>query len=178
MFISYREIMKSSDHKLYLIRPKQAYIPLDLKLPSNYSIKNYQPGDELNWAKILVAAQEFDSIYDALHRFYEEFMSNPILLHQYCVFINDHNTPVATAMIWKDKYLEEELFRIHWVATDPKHQRKNLATYLLNALLSKLHQNMQELPDIYLATQLNNIPAQNLYKNFGFIPHQTSLSQI
>lgn len=139
----------------------------DYILPTGYSIRRYQPGDEDSWCRIHLLADKYTDITPAL--FEKEFESNTQKLAERQYFLIDRmGTPIGTATAWFDKFGEQSLGRVHWVAIVPTEQSKGLAKPLLTMVCNRLKELRHN--KAYLTTQTVRIPAINLYLKFGFIP--------
>jgi GNAT superfamily N-acetyltransferase len=149
-----------------MIRENLNDIP-DYGLPADYSIRNYQQGDETSWYRIHLLADKYSEVIPTL--FEKEFGSNTQRLAERQFFLTDKiGTPIGTASAWYDNRSEQSPGRVHWVAIVPSEHGKGLAKPLLATVCNKL----KELGHIkaHLTTQTVRIPAINLYLKFGFAP--------
>jgi len=149
-----------------MIRKNLDAIP-EYSVPTGYSIRWYQPGDEQLWRKIHLFADKYTQVTPDL--FVREFGSNiPMLAERQCFLIDSKGFPIGTASAWFDNRDEQSPGRIHWIAIIPEEQGKGLAKTLLSTVCNRLkklgHSNA------YLTTQTVRIPAINLYLKFGFAP--------
>jgi GNAT superfamily N-acetyltransferase len=136
----------------------------------------FQPTDELNWARILTSAQEFNSIKVAHNHFVKEFGKWHDELSKRCLFIqNKENIPVGTAMAWFNNSFQGRVYgRLHWVAICREYQGLGLGKPLVNLAMQKLAQYHDK---AYLTTQTTSYKAINIYLDFGFKPFITADTQ-
>ena len=136
-------------------------------LPTGYSIRWYQSGDEIVWWRIQLLADEYNKVTPG--PFEEEFGADAQVLSEHQCFLCDgDNNAIGTASAWFDNHDGQSLGRIHWVAITPKHQGKGLAEPLLAAVCNRLKSLGHG--KAYLTTQTCRVAAINLYVKFGFVP--------
>ena len=156
--------------KLKMFRDNLENIP-QFDLPEGYSIRKFREGDEIEWAKIETAAEEFKTVEDALKRFDKEFGSNIEEMKHRCLFIeNEDGEAIGTTSAWFGDLdgTGEQKGRIHFVAIKPEYQGKKLAKPLLTAALNTLIKENHN--KVYLTTQTTSYQAINMYLNYGFEP--------
>ena len=155
-----------------MIRENLDDIPT-FELPSSFSIKWYEPGDERTWISIQTRADQFNTITREL--FDREFNDDAeSLMQRQCFLIDLHGTAIGTATAWFDHNYDARPFgRVHWVAIIPRLQGQGLAKPLLTTVCERLrdlgHQRA------YLTTSPERIAAINLYLGFGFVPEIKSI---
>lgn len=159
--------MSEENLDLYMIRATLANLP-EFSLPASYTIRWYQPGDEVHWLRIHLEADEYNHITPAL--FEREFGTDPILLAARQAYLCDRQgKPIGTASAWfKDNYKGQSYGRVHWVAILPAMQGRGLAKPLMSAVCRRLRELGHE--RAYLDTSAARLPAINLYLKFGFVP--------
>ena len=136
-------------------------------VPSGYSIRWYEPGDDLHWRRIHVECEGYEDISRTL--FADEFGDDQEALRQRMGFIcRADGLPVATNAAWFGEFKGRIWGRIHWVATSRKEQSagisKPLMTTVCNRLLDLGHENA------YLTTNSRRLRAILFYHGFGFRP--------
>lgn len=137
-------------------------------LPAGFSIRWYQPGDEVHWLQIHLLADRFNKFSSTT--FFEVFGDNKTdLARRMCYLLDAKQNPVGTATAWFDNNFEGQSYgRIHWVAIVPNLQGVGAGKGLVSALCTRLielgHQRA------YLRTSTGRLPAINLYLKFGFVP--------
>lgn len=150
-----------------MVRPTLDDLP-QFDLPTPYSLRWYQPGDEHYWVAIHAAADHYHTFTDEF--FVKEFGADRDLLPTRQAYLCDGTgTPVGTTTAWFYTDEEDEDYGlIHWVAIQESSQGKGLAKPLLGLVCQRL----QELGHTraYLNTSTGRIPAIGLYLKFGFIP--------
>ncbi|PLR85045.1 GNAT family N-acetyltransferase [Bacillus canaveralius] len=152
------------ERKSLIMKHDLNFIP-SYTLPINYSIRNFELVDLEQWAKILTAANEFESVEKALERFNWEYQPYLEEVKKRVLFIeNEQGQVIGTASAWFDKD-NIAMGRIHWVAILPGYQGKKLAKPLLSVILQRLSKFHKE---AYLKTQTTNNRAINLYLSLGF----------
>jgi len=139
----------------------------DCPLPAGYSIRWYQPGDEVLWLRIQSLADKYNKVTPDL--FQEEFGTDTrVLSERQCFLYDGDNNAIGTASAWFDDQEGESLGRVHWVAIIPQYQGKGLAKPLLAAVCNRLKSLGHN--KTYLTTQTCRLPAINLYAKFVFAP--------
>jgi GNAT superfamily N-acetyltransferase len=153
---------------VHMIRDNLDDIP-NYSLPSGYSTRWHQPGDERLWVDVQSRAEGYLEITHEL--FVEQFGSDPRpLAERQCFLCDAQGEAIGTATAWSDDdYCGQPYGQLHWVAIVPEAQGQGLAKPLLSIVLNR----MAELGHTrcYLGTSTARIPAVNLYAKFGFVPH-------
>jgi GNAT superfamily N-acetyltransferase len=163
--------MKQEYVSICMIRQKLDAIP-DYTLPSSFSFKWYQPGDEEHWLEIHRRADQYNQITPAL---FERQFNNDTqsLAARQCFILDVEGRPIGTATAWFDPdYQGKDYGRVHWVAIVPELQGQGLAKPLLTMICRRLREMGHE--RAYLMTAPERIPAINLYLKFGFQPEVRS----
>jgi GNAT superfamily N-acetyltransferase len=155
------------DISVDMIRHNLDQIP-QFVLPAPYTLRWYQPGDEVQWTDIHVEAERYNDITPEL--FANQFGTDPNLLaERQAYLVADRGRVIGTASAWfGSKQWRKEDGRIHWVAIRPSHQGLGLAKPLLTTVCNRLHELGHR--RAYLDTSTVRLPAINLYLKFGFVP--------
>lgn len=150
-----------------MVRATLDHLP-DFALPTPYTLRWYQPGDEKDWVAIHVAADPYLTFTD--ETFVQEFGADRAMLPTRQAYLCDgEGRPIGTTSAWFYKDEEgEDYGLIHWVAIQPAHQGQGLAKPLLALVCRRLHELGHT--RAYLNTSTGRIPAINLYLQFGFVP--------
>src|SRR5947209_8012960 len=91
-------------HKAFLVRPNLDNLP-EFVLPAGFSVRWYQPGDEVHWLRIHLAADRLNEITPEL--FLEQFSSDSALLAQrQCYLLESRGEPIATGTAWFNERFE------------------------------------------------------------------------
>lgn len=136
-----------------------------VQLPSGYTLRLYQPGDEHHWARIERSAEEFTTEAAALTGFRKAFDDRPEALPERMLFLLDTaGLPVGTASAWS----ADGMGRIHWVGIAQEHQGKGLSRPLVAAALLRLRELGHR--NAYLTTQAPSWVAIRVYLQLGFRP--------
>ncbi len=162
-------LQQNADIKL--IRPSLDNLPHFL-LPPGYAMTWYAPGDEQHWVDIHIHADRYNTISHA--QFVQAFGTDPALLAQRQLYLRnaDHEV-IGTATAWYDgDDPHTPVGRVHWVALMPAYQGRGLAKPLLAAVCHRLRELGHR--SAVLTTSTARIPAINLYRQFGFVPHITT----
>ena len=156
-------------YKLYMQRKAGTPIP-DYTLPDGFKFVFYKDGDEVSWAKIENSVEEFDSEFEALLRFNEDYMPYVVELYRRCLFIeNANDEKVATATAWWSFIDGQRHPWVHWVSVAPGYQGLGLGK-AITAQVTKLLLELEGDTDFYLGTQTWSYKAINIYKHVGFEP--------
>ena len=159
--------MMEENVSLTMVREHLQDIP-NCSLPSAYSLRSYQPGDEVAWREIQSVADQYNTITNEL--FEHEFGNNEQMLAKRQFYLLDSfQMVVGTATAWfKDDYLGRLYGRVHWVAIVPEYQGLGLAKPLMTTICVRLRELGHE--RAYLTTSSARLAAINLYLQFGFVP--------
>ncbi len=154
--------------RIKMIRHDLEDIP-QFPLPSQYAIRWYEPGFERHWVDIHLAADKYSPISPEL--FVKLFGTDHQLLAQRQCYLTDApGNFFATASAWfGDQTFGQEVGLLHWLAILPDMQGKGLAKPLLSIVLNRMRELNHKW--VYLRTATVRIPAINLYRQFGFVPH-------
>jgi GNAT superfamily N-acetyltransferase len=152
---------------LTMIRESLDNLPTH-RLPPDFSVRWYLPGDEAHWLQIHLEADHLNPITPDL--FTKQFGSNGDLLKQrQCYLMGAKNEPIGTATAWfNDDFEGGGWGRVHWLAILPQYHGRGLANPLLRAVCQRLRELGHE--RAYLTTSALRLPAIRLYRSFGFMP--------
>jgi GNAT superfamily N-acetyltransferase len=160
---------------VHMIRDSLDDIP-DYPLPSGYSAHWHQPGNGGLWVDVQSRAEGYLEITAKL--FVEQFGSDPRpLAERQCFLCDARGRAIGTATAWfDDDYCGQPYGQLHWVAIVPEAQGQGLAKPLLSIVLTR----MADLGHTrcYLGTSTARIPAINLYRKFGFVPHVRNADEL
>jgi GNAT superfamily N-acetyltransferase len=136
-------------------------------LPAPFSIRWYEPGDEVHWVALQAPFYQPGEITVDLFR--EEFGSNADALSARHSFLLDPTgQPIGTAAAWTyDGFRGPEYGRIHWVAIARDYQGRGLSKPLLSAVCRRLLDLGHT--KAYLTTSTHRPVAVALYRRFGFV---------
>ena len=159
--------MLNDNANVTMVRENLDHIP-DFSLPPGYSIRRYQPRDERAWLKIQAAADQYNTITQAL--FDQQFDGDRLQIAERQLYLCDaRKVVIGTATAWfKNDYQGESYGRVHWVAILPKWQGLGLAKPLMTATCRRLRELGHK--RAFLTTSTARFPAINLYLQFGFVP--------
>ncbi len=154
-----------------MIRKNLDNIP-DFTLPTRYTLRWYQHGDNQIWRDIQSPSYEPNQITSEL--FEREFgFDEKQLRHRQFYILNSNGIAIGTATAWfNDDYNGLPYGRIHWVAIVPSSHGLGLAKPLMTIACERLKSLGHE--RAYLTTSTSRIPAVNLYLKFGFTPEIAS----
>ncbi|MCB0668455.1 MAG: GNAT family N-acetyltransferase [Saprospiraceae bacterium] len=152
-----------------MVHPDLSEIDRNWKKLSDYTFRNFSPGDEYSWSLLQSSTDSFQTNAEALAHFDEEFGIANLNLAERCFFlINQQNDPVGSAMAWfDDGRYDPDYGRLHWVVIDPGYRGKGLGKVLIHYTLIQLSHFYSK---AFLTTQTTSYPAINIYLDFGFIP--------
>src|ERR1051325_3616272 len=155
-------------------------------LPTGFSLRWYQPGDEAHWRRIHLAAERFLEISPEF--FCQQFGGaeterglqsaspperkdplNSALLHQrQCYLLDPRGEFIGTATAWLGEGERAEWGRVHWMAIVPEFQGRGLGKILLAVICHRLRELGHE--RAFLHTSAARLQAIRLYWRFGFAP--------
>lgn len=153
--------------RVVMVREDLDSIP-EFPLPTGYSVRWYQPGDEQHWLDIHRAADKYNAITPDL--FAREFgAAREALKEGQCFLFDANQSPVGTATAWfNDNFNGAAYGRVHWVAVVPAHQGRGLGKALTSIVCCRLRALGHA--RAYLTTSTARLPAIKLYRCFGFMP--------
>ena len=104
--------------------------------------------------------------------FRKEFMSQPELLADRCLFVIDgkKNQVAAVISLWIGTLVDTPRTRLHWIATKEEYQGLGLIKAAFTYVMDLYHKLGCE-GYAYLTTQTGSYKAINIYKKFGFVPY-------
>lgn len=143
-------------------------------LPEGFSVRFYEPGDEIHWARIQYEVGEFYSIEDALKCF-SHYLDYEDELRKRQVYIVDDttNTPVATATAWYSELDGKEIGVVHALSCLPSYQALGLGRIAATYMMECFHKVMPE-SEVWLDTQTWSYKAIGIYLDLGFVPVKTA----
>jgi len=135
--------------------------------PPPYMIRLYQPGDEMAWEHIHLAAERYITITPTL--FEKQFGRDIEMLKERQFYLcNAAGMPIGTATAWFKSHNRQPYGMVHWVAIVPSEQGKGLAKPLLSTVCQRLRDFKYS--RAYLDTASVRLAAIGLYLKFGFVP--------
>ena len=136
-------------------------------LPTGYSLRNYQPGDDVTWTAIQSVADDINTV--TLPWFRKEFGEKDSEIGERMFFLCvDGGRAIGTATAWNKDWREQSWGLVHWVAILPGYQGQGLAKPLLSAVCQRLIDLGHE--RCFLNSESTRVAAINLYLKFGFEP--------
>ena len=158
----------------------------EFALPSGFSLRWYQPGDEEHWLRIHLAADHFNEITPEL--FQKQFgveaergiysasapapasgIKSALLRERQCYLLSPTGEVIGTGTAWfNDNFEGGRWGRVHWMAVLPEFQGRGLGKSLLSAICRRLRELGHE--RAYLTTSTARVAAIGLYLRFGFEP--------
>ncbi len=138
------------------------------QLPSEYSVKWFEPGDEQAWVDIHRRAEaHVDVSLEIYRRVFGD--DEQALRARQCFLFDAQQLPIATATAWYDNDFHGNVYgRLHWVAVVPRCQGRGLSKPLLTIVFSRMVKLGYD--RAYLRTSTSRLRAIDLYKKFGFTP--------
>lgn len=140
----------------------------DAELPSGFLFKQYQEGDENDWAEIMVSVGEFDNIKEALDYFMECYFPYKEELKRRSFFIETLNgEKVGTLTDWWNYTQVRRDPSMHWVGIKPMFQGLGLGKSLIYEGMRRMI-DIEGDRDFYLHTQTWSYKAINIYIKAGY----------
>ena len=150
--------------QLRMIRPDLDELP-KIKIPEEYEIRTYKPGDEVHWVRIIKASfGEEESPEDVR----KKIMDKPQFVPEGFFFATYQGKPVGTAYAWRQSPDETEVGSVEMVGVVPEHQGHRLGKLLSLCVLYSFKK--QRLSKAILGTDDHRLPAIKTYLNLGFKP--------
>lgn len=139
-------------------------LPMEVKLPSGYLIRAYQPGDENAWAALHVSTGDFATADEAKAYFMDKCASD---LSRALFAVSPKGDVVGTVTAWTDERAGEAVRSLHWLAVAEEHQRQGVGRALTQTALKLMRRENNAAP-VYLHTQPWSWKAVLLYVKLGF----------
>jgi len=153
-----------------MVRPHLRDIP-QVPLPSGYTTRLYEPGDEHLWVAINDAADRYAAI--TLETFEKNYFGDLEGLRRRMFFLCEPGgRAVGTVSAWYDNRplsfsSEVGWGRIHWVAIVPEYQGRGLSKPMMTVAMNRLAELHER---AYLDTATARLVAIKVYLDFGFLP--------
>ena len=160
----------SSDEKpalrpqLHMLRETLQGLPT-LRVPEDYSLRSYHPGDAVHWSRIY--ANAFEQEYSP-HLFDKIMRSDSCFEPQRIWFAIIGRLPVATASAYYNPHIMQRAGALHMVAVNPDHRGKKLGYGVCLAAL--YHMRRESRRKAWLSTNDYRLAAIKLYLNLDFRP--------
>lgn len=136
-------------------------------LPNGFHIASYQIGDDLRWAEMEVAINDFDTFENGVKYFRNHYLTKFEKLNERFIGVRDKSNKLCGAVIcWDDERNGENVSSVHWLLTDPSVQGKGIGRALVRTLVYRFSK-LGLLP-IYLHTQPWSYKAIGIYSSIGF----------
>ena len=143
------------------------YQDADIILPPGYCFRNYQSGDEKDWAELEYEIGDFGSTREAEEYFMSQYGQKADDLQERCFFVLDEQSQIVGSCIaWKDSRGTTQVASLHWLVVSPDHQGKGLGKALCQKVLEVFWEK-GEFP-VYIHTQPWSYIAILLYLRLGF----------
>lgn len=157
---------------VFLTKSEMENIP-EYTLPDGYTFSDYESGVELDWVKLNMMYDQFESFAQAIQYFQTVFQVKPEEINHHVMFVRDpHNQLVGTAALFHGTHFGSPMTRIHFLAVSPFHRQKGIAKAMLSRLL-KIHAELRPNQSIYIASTTLNYREIHIYEQFGFSPYLT-----
>ena len=152
--------------QIMMIRPSLEGFPT-YRIPAPFSVRWYQPSDELHWLAMKARADQFHRA--ELTYYQQTYGPYAHLLPERQAFLCDGaGQPIGTATAWFEDFAGQQYGKVNWVFIVPEVQGQGLAKPLLSIIGQRLialgHTNA------LLYTLTARLPAIQLYQHFGFVP--------
>jgi len=152
-----------------VIMKRSAGVPIVTHaLPSEFSLTEFVPGDEVSWARIETAVGEFMAPGEALAYFQATYLPYCDELKRRCVLVcGADGGAVGTVTSWWNATEDERDPSVHWLAVHPEAQGLGLGKALVSECLKRLVA-LEGDRDIFLHTQTWSHRAIAIYLKSGF----------
>lgn len=140
-------------------------------LPEGFTFYKYEKGLELEWVKLNIVYENYESFGQAINYFQNVFIPHPDLLEKQVLFVkNTEGQVVATACIWLDNHFGVPVQRIHSLAVHPFYREKGIAKAMVSKLL-EIYQAQNYNTGIYITSDTFSYKEINLFFSFGFVAY-------
>lgn len=139
----------------------------NFKLSEGLQLRFWEPGMEVDWGNVHMAAGQLGTMEKALRIFNQEFAPYPEELKKRMFFVYDGKRPLATMTLWFGDDLGHPAQRLHWLSCVPDHQGKGLGKLMMDISLWLYHE-LGCSRELYLTSQTTSYVGINIYKKYGF----------
>lgn len=148
--------------QLFMRRKDLQMLP-PIELPSNYTLRHFIPGDEVDWERIIEDSFQWKTSFD------ESVRSDELYKDDNVFFICYDNIPVATATAqYIPKSYGNKTGYVHMVGVHSSQKRNGLGFLVSLAVLHHMFKEGRQ--DAVLQTDDFRIPAIKTYLSLGFMP--------
>ena len=155
-------------HSIIMKRPYKKALT-QVRLPENFTVRTYRPGDEIGWAEIETLVLEFDTVQQALDC-HKRYLSNSDELRKRQWFaVSPDGILAATATAWWITTQKGTIPVVHALGCRPEFQGKGLGKAVAVKMLESFYELEKE-KEVWLDTQTWSYKAIGLYLDLGFIP--------
>lgn len=165
---------KTIEFHSIIMRHPNNIAPILPKLPSGFSVRFYEKGDEQAWTDIQVAVLEFPNHEEALkcYDYYWQYMEE-LKKRQLFIIENTTEKPVATANAWWTEVDGQKAGVVFGLSCYPEYQSKGLGRIAAAYMMDCFYRLMPGCP-VWLDTQTWSYKAIGIYMDIGFIPMKTA----
>ena len=165
---------KTIEFHSIIMRHPNNIAPILPKLPSGFSVRFYEKGDEQAWTDIQVAVLEFPNHEEALkcYDYYWQYMEE-LKKRQLFIIENTTGKPVATANAWWTEIDGQKAGVVFGLSCYPEYQSKGLGRIAAAYMMDCFYRLMPGCP-VWLDTQTWSYKAIGIYMDIGFIPMKTA----
>ena len=135
------------------------------RCPKGYSLRTYQDGDDVHWARIIAKAFRTQCPPSV---FWREIANQKLFRPERVFFLLHEGKPVGTATAWSKPEFGSRAGYVHMVALLPEYTGKGLGKKLTTAVLWYFTEN--RLSSAFLHTDDHRLPAIRIYLELDFEP--------
>lgn len=135
-------------------------------IPQGYHIRNYQPGDEQAWIKLISESLEYSA--EAVANDWQKLADDPTVDPQDIFFICCDGEIVGTGTAMRRPSDPPETGYVHMIGVDSTHRGKKLGQIISIAVMNRLVEKGYK--HALLLTDDHRLSAISIYLKLGFVP--------
>lgn len=135
-------------------------------MPDGYHIRNYQPGDEQGWIRLISESLEYSA--EAVAGDWQQLADDPTVGSEDIFFVCCDGEIVGTGTAMKRPQDPPETGYVHMIGVDSTHRGKKLGQIVSIAVLNRLVEKGYK--HALLLTDDHRLSAIAIYLKLGFVP--------
>lgn len=140
-------------------------------LPEGFTFCEYKDGMALEWVRLQMFYELYDTFGDAIAYFKEMYLKQGMMIYKRLIFIKDENgIVIATGALWVGTHFGNVMHKIQGLAVHPQFRHRGLA----KAIIARLYNIAVELEckgGLYTNVITWSYPAINLLFKMGFVAY-------
>lgn len=141
------------------------------ELPDGYTIYEYKVGMAIDWVRLQMYYEQYDTFGEALNYFKKMYIEQGNMIYERLLFVKDEDDLIiGTGALWVGTHFGNVMHKIQGVAIHPQYRNKGIA----KAIVSRLYEIAVALEckgGLYTNASTWNYPFINLLFKMGFVAY-------